>query len=248
LCRKPLTGTVAQNVQEHGTGALNIDASRVDPTGESKERVNEPSQGTRYTNQGAVNIAALPGVRGGAPTGRFPANLIHDGSDEVVALFPTAPGQMAKASTSDTQRAGQNTYGRMVRGSNGQEPRGDKGSAARFFKSCPDDDTEDHAAARLVYCAKASKQDRGDGNRHPTVKATTLMRYLCRLITPPDGVVLDPFMGSGSTGKAAMLEDFRFIGIESEPEYFEIAQARITDAARQSVQRSPETPRAALGQ
>jgi site-specific DNA-methyltransferase (adenine-specific) len=87
---------------------------------------------------------------------------------------------------------------------------GDSGSAARFF-----------------YCAKASKADRGPDNTHPTVKPTELMRYLCRLVTPPGGVVLDPFMGSGSTGKAAALEGFRFIGIERDPDYLAIAQQRI---------------------
>jgi site-specific DNA-methyltransferase (adenine-specific) len=103
--------------------------------------------------------------------GRWPANFIHDGSEQVTDLL---------------------------------------GSAARFF-----------------YCAKASKRDRDEGNHHPTVKPTDLMRYLCRLVTPPDGIVLDPFMGSGSTGKAAALEGFSFIGIEREAEYVAIAQARI---------------------
>ena len=111
------------------------------------------------------------------------------------------------------------------------------------------------SAARFFYCAKASKADRDEGceglepknnmrvngpreseedkhvtkrsNHHPTVKPTDLMRYLCRLVTPPEGIVLDPFMGSGSTGKAAMLEGFRFIGIERDEAYFEIANARI---------------------
>jgi DNA modification methylase len=82
-------------------------------------------------------------------------------------------------------------------------------------------------AARFFYCSKASKSDRGDGNTHPTVKPTDLMRYLCRLVTPPGGVVLDPFMGSGSTGKAAMLEGFQFIGIERDPAYFEVARERL---------------------
>ena len=104
-------------------------------------------------------------------SGRWPANLIHDGSDELTELL---------------------------------------GAAARFF-----------------YCAKASKKDRGDDNTHPTVKPTDLMAYLCRLVTPPGGVVLDPFMGSGSTGKAAMREGFRFIGIEMDAGYFEIAKNRI---------------------
>jgi site-specific DNA-methyltransferase (adenine-specific) len=88
------------------------------------------------------------------------------------------------------------------------------------------------SAARFFYCAKASKRDRDEGNNHPTVKPTDLMRYLCRLVTPPGGIVLDPFMGSGSTGKAAMLEGFDFIGIERDPEYVKIAEARINEAKR----------------
>lgn len=149
LFRKPLVGTVAENVLAHGAGALNIDGCRVEDGGEETSK------------------------------GRFPANLIHDGSDEVLAVFPGAAG----------------------------------GSAARFF-----------------YCAKASKTDRGTDNSHPTVKPTELMRYLVRLVTPLGGTVLDPFMGSGSTGKAAVLEGFHFLGIEQDPSYFNIATERIQNA------------------
>lgn len=154
---------------------------------------------------GALNI---DGCRVGD---RWPANLIHDGSDEVLAVFPQAPGQMATASTSDTQRTGQNVYGMMARGSNGSAPRVEL----------------DKSAARFFYCAKASKADRGAGNVHPTVKPTDLMAYLVRLVTPPGGTVLDPFTGSGSTGKACMREGFNFIGCELSPEYLVIAKARI---------------------
>jgi site-specific DNA-methyltransferase (adenine-specific) len=180
--------------------------------------------------------------------GRWPANLIHDGSDEVVGLFPTTTSGAMK---SGTQRAAQDQPGSVCYGTFGGNAttkpiEASSGSAARFF-----------------YCAKASKRDRDEGlewfeekavaqkyglktsvdgregrsegnrmntaraNSHPTVKPTDLMRYLCRLVTPPGGVVLDPFMGSGSTGKAAMLEGFQFIGIERDPEYMEIARARI---------------------
>ena len=161
VARKPLIGTVAENVLQHGTGAINVDGGRVEG-------------------------------------GRWPANFIHDGSEDATDLLK---------------------------------------DSARFF-----------------YCAKASKRDRDEGcdgmdlkvaggmqgrndgsmgsitmsrNHHPTVKPTDLMRYLCRLVTPPNGIVLDPFMGSGSTGKAAALEGFSFIGIEREAEYVTIAQARI---------------------
>lgn len=154
VARKPLVGTAEQNWRRYGTGALNIDECRVG--------------------------VEMHGGAQAEPTyvGRWPANLIHDGGDEVLAAFPAA------------------------------------GSAARFF-----------------YCAKASKADREEGNAHPTVKPTDLMRYLCRLVTPRGGIVLDPFTGSGSTGKAAVLEGFDFIGIEREVQYVEIARRRIPGAA-----------------
>ena len=144
------------------------------------------------------------------PTGRWPANLIHDGSEEVLACFPDSKGQLAAART-DGVAQGNSVYSGMNHVTTNPEPRGDTGSAARFF-----------------YCAKASKSDR-EGSTHPTMKPTDLMRYLCRLITPLGGTVLDPFMGSGSTGKAALKEGFGFVGIELDEEhgYFDIACARI---------------------
>lgn len=211
VARKPLVGTVAANVLEHGAGAINVDGCRV---GE-EVRYSAPAGNAAGGNSLNMSAVGMPkDAEGRTVTGRWPANLIHDGSDEVLAAFPQAPGQLAKASTSDTQRGGQNVYGEMARGSNGSEPRNDAGSAARFF-----------------YCAKSSKSDRGEGNGHPTVKPTDLMRYLCRLVTPPAGIVLDPFTGSGSTGKAAALEGFRFIGFEREAEYVAIARARIAKVA-----------------
>ncbi len=191
VARKPLIGTVAENVLQHGTGAINVDGGRVGTeeritnwSGTANYKVSDPKTGTTTA------------------TGRWPANFIHDGSEEATDLL---------------------------------------GASARFF-----------------YCAKASKADRDEGcegleakqvfgdeggtyqglsnskkpscNHHPTVKPTDLMRYLCRLVTPPSGTVLDPFMGSGSTGKAAMLEGFAFVGIEREAEYIDIAKARIQSA------------------
>ena len=93
---------------------------------------------------------------------------------------------------------------------------GDSGSASRFF-----------------YCAKASKSERGEGNNHPTVKPLALMRYLCRLVTPPDGVVLDPFCGSGSTLVGALQEGFRYLGIEKDPDYVNIAYHRTKGALKE---------------
>jgi hypothetical protein len=170
VARKPLDGTVATNVLAHGTGGLNVDGCRV----------GTEARPVMVRTETVVAASSMSGQSTGATssgetttTGRWPANLIHDGSDEPCALL---------------------------------------GDAARFF-----------------YCAKTSKRDRGEGNNHPTVKPTDLMRYLCRLVTPPGGVVLDPFMGSGSTGKAAVAEGFRFIGIEREAEYLEIARRRIVE-------------------
>jgi len=178
VARKPLIGTVAENVLAHGTGGINIDGCRVS---------SEPNL-----------------------SGRWPANLIHDGSDEVLAGFPETKSGARKS---------------------GQGGNGDSGIVA--FRSKPninDFPSDSGSAARFFYCAKASKKDRDTNNIHPTVKPTDLMAYLCRLVTPPGGLVLDPFMGSGSTGKAAMHEGFQFCGIEMNAEYLEIARARIAFA------------------
>jgi hypothetical protein len=180
VARKPIVGTVANNVLTWGTGGVNVDGSRI------------PCESGQ---------------------GRWPANLIHDGSEEVVGLFPqTNSGGFCGTTQQPTN--GQSKGKERQRTREDRLP--DSGSAARFF-----------------YCAKASKADRGDANHHPTVKPTDLMRYLCRLVTPPNGTILDPFMGSGSTGKAAIMEGFRFIGIEREAEYLEIARARIDHVTKE---------------
>lgn len=213
LARKPLAGTVAANVQEHGTGALNIDGCRVESGARPWLQPRRREQLDESSSCYGKNFAGSKAVAD-TTQGRWPANLMHDGSDEVVELFPDAGGGYGASGGSPE---GKGIYGkRFPRGNMQPVGYGDTGSAARFF-----------------YCAKASKADRDEGleargrNNHPTVKPTALMRYLCRLITPPGGVILDPFMGSGSTGKAALREGFRFIGIEKEPEYFEIAKARV---------------------
>jgi site-specific DNA-methyltransferase (adenine-specific) len=216
VARKPLTGTVAANVLEHGTGALNIDGCRV-ATDERIAAHYGTGGGAGHTT-GKFNTPYQVGDAGEHNTqtlGRWPANLIHDGSDEVLALFPQS--DHARGNKTPTKRGAPRVTNFMA-GSLAPtltDP-GDTGSAARFF-----------------YCAKASKADRSEGNTHPTVKPTDLMRYLCRLVTPPGGIVLDPFMGSGSTGKAAALEGFRFIGIERDPAYLEIARSRIVADAKQ---------------
>lgn len=214
MARKPMVGTVAENVLAHGTGAINVDACRVPLEEDCRLLKGGTYGGNRGSDKGTsmfgTNTKGL-GYEVPSANGRWPANLIHDGSEEVLAGFPNVKGGTAVRSNS-----GGNTFG-------GETPKppmpdlgyNDTGSAARFF-----------------YCAKASKSDRGESNGHPTVKPTELMRYLVRLVTQPGGTVLDPFTGSGSTGKAAVLEGFEFIGIEREAEYVAIAEARIVEAQR----------------
>ena len=220
MARKPLIGTVAENVLAHGTGALNIDGCRVACDDVLTAPKSYPANrrgvvGTAMQAAGGAernNAAQAASIAKTMEMGRWPANLIHDGSDEVLAAFPDAPGQ--QRSTGPEFERNAQVYGKFA-GVSEHHPRNDSGSAARFF-----------------YCAKASKSDRGESNGHPTVKPTELMRYLVRLVTQPGGTVLDPFCGSGSTGKAAVLEGFGFIGIEREAEYVAIAEARIVEARR----------------
>lgn len=219
MARKPLSAkTVAANVLQHGTGAMNIDACRVPLQGdadaaefENNHRVTERLPADREGEALGLHDGGWKQLVGEAviPTGRWPANLIHDGSDEVVGAFPDAGGQQGDLKKQDHSVPKGNAFGQYGPKLE-HNARGDKGTAARFF-----------------YAAKASRKDRNADNNHPTVKPTELMRYLCRLVTPAGGLVLDPFMGSGSTGKAAMFEDFNFIGIEQDEKYLEIARARI---------------------
>jgi hypothetical protein len=206
VARKPLgEKTVAANVLEHGTGAINVDGCRVGAGNEYHSGYHSDEtkvQGQVYGWAQSEKYVRCPP----SPSGRWPANLIHDGSDEVLEGFPN--GGAHGGNGAFKQHA-------WMLNETPQDIERSTGSAARFF-----------------YCAKASKKDR-EGSTHPTMKPTDLMRYLCRLVTPPGGTVLDPFMGSGSTGKAAVLEGFGFIGIEREAEYLEIAKARIAHAAGQ---------------
>jgi DNA modification methylase len=206
VARKPFKGTVAANVLEHGTGAINIDGCRVGMSARwTRGEIPKRRQGQHDRSASGSPKQDL---------GRWPANLIHDGSDEVTELFP----QNVRGAIPGTQKIGDKTT--TNRDNN-------VSYATCGYQKISGYKEEVGSAARFFYCAKASKADREDGNGHPTVKPTDLMRYLCRLVTPPGGIVLDPFMGSGSTGKAAVLEGFRFIGIEREAEYIEIARGRI---------------------
>ncbi len=248
MARKPFSATILENVNEYGTGILNIDPCRV-PTEEmlaggsggllSHVRDGDTPPGAEWTQNNE---------------GRWPANVIHDGSDEVLSAFPDAKGQQGKAK-SDGSDNGNKVYG-----------------ALKNIKKTPIPRIEsDTSAARFFYCAKVSKTDRDEGmdrfvtasasemtggrtegsaginnpragagrtsgakNTHPTVKPGDLMRYLCRLVTPAGGTVLDPFMGSGSTGKAAIAEGFRFIGVEMDPDHLVTAAARIGHAVKEA--------------
>ncbi len=247
LLRKPLIGTVAENVLKYGTGALNIDASRVGT--EERTYTGSGAQPNKLTNHGKgdTGIGLMDG-RGKdlefTVKGRWPSHLIHDGSEEVVALFPASNGQQGAVGPEYGNKVPVNTYG-PYGPRNDFQPRNDFGSAARFF-----------------YCAKADRAEREYGlegmgkkdlrwssgeqspgtfqsegtnrsvkNHHPTVKPLALMSYLIRLITPPGGIVVDPFAGSGSTCVASIRRDFQFIASEAEADYCAIAQKRI-DAER----------------
>ena len=247
MARKPFKTTVAENVLTNGVGGINIDGCRV----ETEENLS--SNNTTKKFMGSNNNRDSDGERieyKQNPQGRFPANFIHDGSDEVKDLFPdTKSGALKKGDKVSTKHQADHKWG-MKGMERVNEYKPDSGSASRFF-----------------YCAKASKKDRNEGledfekknndvhnnpnrmfqkssgitemdkstrksnqNHHPTVKPTNLMRYLVRLVTPKNGIVLDCFMGSGSTGKACALEGFEFVGIDLDKEYCEIAKARIDKA------------------
>jgi site-specific DNA-methyltransferase (adenine-specific) len=210
VARKPLVGTVVKNVLEYGTGALNIDASRVliESKDDSIYAKNPHTVGTIGAN-GVYSKGAA--TRYELPEGRWPANIIHDGSDEVLNAFPSV-----KPSRKGKPRSGANGKGWGMTATGTEY--NDDGSAARFF-----------------YCAKASKSERSAGvedkNHHPTVKPLALMRYLINLVTPPGGKVLDPFLGSGTTAAAAILEGFEWVGCEITEDYYPIIEGRIAQAA-----------------
>lgn len=342
LARKPLVGTNLANMAEHGVGGLNVDGCRIG----DEERLNLSASSNQIYGQfkGAE-------TEGRATIGRWPANIIHDGSDEVVAGFPESDGAASPVGPQYGAKTSVNAYGDW---GPRQEmlPRGDSGSAARFFAQCQygDDEWEflrnglaarsaeslcgscgtpiagdpaatltlgssggesrvgqasigicesctlslsrAHIAAnqgsiatipiipscsrsngsatlvtdsttkadgkakaadanvpelatRFLYCPKATTEERGEGNNHPTVKPVALMRWLARLVTPKGGTVLDPFMGSGSTALACDAEQFNFIGCELSPQYAEIARNRIAATAGMfadiSVEHSPAT-------
>ena len=281
LARKPISeNSVVDNVLKHRTGGINIDDCRVEGNDANYPDSNPVMNGGKYAqnenakrkivvrktrtddsvfNNGNSSFRAEGTLYADAdPRGRFPSNVMHDGSDVVKDIFPNTKSSNVsrerKAGTEFGQSSGWNKHNNVDSGL--MPAYGDDGSASRYF-----------------YCAKTSKAERNQGldnlptkkassmpgrrnpddmkdskidndvtgrfvtekkNIHPTVKPIKLMKYLCRLITPKGGTVLDPFMGSGSTGMAAKEENFEFVGIEKEEEYFNIATARIESVETKS--------------
>ena len=252
IARKPLSEkTYALNTIKHGVSGFNIDACRVKPTDMQEYRLNmkrDKVGGIFKSNNQENQVSVRANEKG-----RFPANFIHDGSDDVIELFPYTKSTGGQSSLGAFSNGKIYNSGKVIRTSI-NPGLGDSGSAARFF-----------------YCAKTSKKDREedldilsnkqytffqtDGgasgkasslseerntsykNIHPTVKPTALMSYLIKLVTPDGGIVLDPFMGSGSTGKACMKEGFKFIGMEMERNYFDIAYLRTMAKGKYKVKR-----------
>lgn len=236
VARKPIKGTVAANVLKHGTGALNIDRCRIRVSSEDRDAAKNSTRGP-VAGKGYVGIFGLQANYEPITydqNGRWPANLIHDGSEEVLSCFPDAAGQQGFVGERNGDRPSINTYGDYGPRPN-TPPRRDSGSAARFFYTAKADSWDRNQGLQQDAGRKEGNpggdnpRNRGvhvRANNHPTVKPTDLMRYLCRLVTQPGGIVLDPFMGSGSTRKAALAENLRFIGIELEERYCEIASLR----------------------
>ena len=267
MARKPLEGTNKQNIEKYGTGGINIDGCRIqgDDTGGERKITTRKSRDENnvWTDENSGMKQEENHFADADPKGRYPANVMHDGSDVVQQIFP----QTSKSvSTKRTRK----TIGSFGMPNDATPEYDDEGTAARYFY-CPKTSAEERNRGLESFTAKPMawgnqakaelkrgnldfkgkgtaykdrglfehnrNQEKGDGskhnkvamrlNTHPTVKPQELMKYLCRLVTPKGGVVLDPFMGSGSTGMAAKDEGFDFIGIEKEKEYFEIAEARI---------------------
>lgn len=221
LVRKPLDGTTIDNLRTHGTGALNIDACRVPPTGESLDGGDVKYRGKKKSasegwsrpwmeDQEKLEARAERGTAAqlkGEKLGRYPANFIHDGSPEIIDMFPGAAGAASMVKAQGYTGKSNGKYGDFAYKGQGEDNfYNDFGSAARFF-----------------YCAKPAPSERNagttDGNNHPTVKPIELVRYLVRLITPVGGTCLDPYAGSGTTGCAALMEGVNSVLFDNEPEH-----------------------------
>ena len=205
LARKPLAGTVQENLREHGTGAINIDDCRVfgdaDPEDPQRYRVKRRNPGASVNATGQWRQQDVY-FDGELKPGRWPANLLHDGSDEVAALFPGQAGAVAPVHKRSGDKF-RNTYGAFKGDIDeaGSTFRGDSGSAARFF-----------------YATKATKAER-IGSKHPTVKPLSIIEYLCRLVAPKGTTIIDPFAGTGTTAAGALAQSLNAVLIEREPQY-----------------------------
>lgn len=257
--RKPMIGTLAENLLTWGTGAMNLDACRV---GENVGWAYPNGRGGKgWQDKESLSKNLIEPIA--ATQGRFPPHLLHDGSDVVKQCFPES-----KSCNSHSDAMPISKYRPLQGNYQKQGPiyPGDSGSASRFFPSLPYDEED---CATIFYCAKASRTDRNEGcelmeeknpwdrncvskalegfgslsgprqNNHVSVKPTNLMRWICRLLTPKGGTLLDPFMGSGSTLKAAVLENFNCIGIEMDADYFEIAKARVAHVSPEIIEMKP---------
>lgn len=235
VARKPLDGTVANNIQKHGTGAINIDACRIGDEEAGWGGDNNKGSFGGFTGEQSEQSEPRP------VSGRWPANLIHDGSEEVVKHFP----ENAVGCSHSSKGGGVNGASENVNVGGGEIncTYGDEGSAARFFYVPKANKKErdhglhgEHKNAKTTNWSGAGVPKRQDGterkeplkrNIHPTVKPVELMKYLCRMIAPQGATILDPFMGSGSTGIAALQEGCNFVGVELSAEYYDIARQRI---------------------
>lgn len=229
LARKPIEGTVAANCMNHGCGGLNIDGCRV-TTEDNLKKLSQGRKDNALQDSKGMFTPGRPPVETGGDSGRFPANLIHDGSDEVVGLFPDSDARPAKA----VLNGGVSGDG----GNNGLIYSQSLNHGARTGYA----DTE-RSAARFFYTAKASKKERGEGNNHPCVKPLSLCKYLSKLILPPvHSRLLVPFSGSGSEMMGALKAGWsEVVGIEREPEYVEIAKHRIENM-KESVKTEEKGP------
>jgi site-specific DNA-methyltransferase (adenine-specific) len=215
LARKPLSEkTVAANVMRWGTGAINVDGCRV-AAKDVPMKWETPRGGIWKTDSEASAPLTI------SDKGRWPANVCHDGSEEVVGMFPNSNGQQAAITGYEPSSKTNAIYGQF-NGRPATEPRNDSGSAARFF-----------------YSAKADGDSRA-GSKHPTVKPVDLMQWLIRLVTPRNGLVLDPFAGTGTTAEAALYEGMRCILVEKEAEYIDDIRRRLSLYGMGSGQRTYE--------
>lgn len=264
LCRKPISEkTITENVLKWGVGGINIDGCRISYTLENppipqlEQGKTEIKSDNGMYGRNCFNKSKTKSTIGGNLKGRFPSNLILDGSDEVNSLFPNTKSGARSSKHNIGNEQGEmfnhGIYGKY-KSKNFDDVPASEGSASRFFY-CAKTSTKERNIGfengtgsntynrKCLTCGKwqrkqsfsddytckceTPKWEEATGNNHPTVKPISLMRYLCKLITPKNGIILDPFLGSGSTAIAAKMEEFNWIGIEKEPQYVEIAKKRI---------------------